>query len=415
MKYVYYYDSVQNTKQRGFLSELPMERRAKQIAASFKIKLSRYLTPEQIKQVIDLSPEDNRFVRQVERESGEKMFLRQFDDMMRDPSEAEISAAFKRMVMELPTVGFLTGHGERSISRYRDRDYASFAQNKRFRYALLNQGFDVQEVTLDGNIPERINILVIADMQQPLSEPEMERLQQYIDRGGNLFIAGEAGGQARMNPLVRQFGVEFTDGVLVKPTEDYQPDLVLAWPTEEARELSYFFGTMIEWRMCAMMPGATGLRYTVDKGFKVTPMLLTDSTGVWNELETVNFIDDTVRYNPAAGEKEQQYTTLLGLSRPLGEREQKIVILGDADCIGNAELFKPREGMENGNFYIILGSFQWLSDGEAPVDVRRPKAIDNKLFLGKTGVKVTEIAFKWIVPAGLLLLAIFVWIRRRGR
>ena len=415
MKYVYYYDSVQNTKQRGFLSELPMERRAKQIAASFKIKLSRYLTPEQIKQVIDLSPEDNRFVRQVERESGEKMFLRQFDDMMRDPSEAEISAAFKRMVMELPTVGFLTGHGERSISRYRDRDYASFARNKRFRYALLNQGFNVQEVTLDGNISERINILVIADMQQPLSEPEMERLQQYIDRGGNLFIAGEAGGQARMNPLVRQFGVEFTDGVLVKPTEDYQPDLVLAWPTEEARELSYFFGTMIEWRMCAMMPGATGLRYTMDKGFKVTPMLLTDSTGVWNELETVNFIDDTVRYNPAAGEKEQQYTTLLGLSRPLGDREQKIVILGDADCIGNAELFKSREGMENGNFYIILGSFQWLSDGEAPVDVRRPKAIDNKLFLGKTGVKVTEIAFKWIVPAGLLLLAIFVWIRRRGR
>ena len=105
----------------------------------------------------------------------------------------------------------------------------------------------------------------------------------------------------------------------------------------------------------------------------------------------------------------------MGLSRPLGDREQKIVILGDADCIGNAELFKPREGMENGNFYIILGSFQWLSDGEAPVDVRRPKAIDNKLFLGKTGVKVTEIAFKWIVPAGLLLLAIFVWIRRRGR
>lgn len=58
-----------------------------------------------------MTPEDNRFVRQVTRESGEKMFLRQFDDMMRDPSEGEISAAFKRMVMELPTVGFLTGHG----------------------------------------------------------------------------------------------------------------------------------------------------------------------------------------------------------------------------------------------------------------------------------------------------------------
>ncbi|WP_065220359.1 MULTISPECIES: Gldg family protein [Butyricimonas] len=415
MKYVYYYDSVMNTKEKGFLSDLPMEKRARQIAASFKIKFSRYLNPEQIKQIIDLTPEDNRFVRQVERESGEKMFLRQFDDMMRDPGEAEISAAFKRMVMELPTVGFLTGHGERNINRYRDRDYASFAQNKRFRYALLNQGFDVKEVMLNEDIPTLINILVIADMQQPLTGEEMERLQRYIDRGGNLFIVGESSRQALMNPLVEQFGVEFVEGVLVKPTEDFQPDLVLSQPTEEARELSYFFGTMKDWRMSATMPGATGLTYSTDKGFKVMPILLTDSTGVWNELETTNFIDSTVCYNPARGEVEQQYTTLLGLSRPMGEREQKIVILGDADCISNVELFKPREGIEGGNFYIILGSFQWLSDGEAPVDVRRPKSIDNKLFLGKTGVAVTEIVFKWMVPVGLLLAAIFVWFRRRGR
>ena len=37
----------------------------------------------------------------------------------------------------------------------------------------------------------------------------MERLQRYIDRGGNLFIVGESGRQALMNPLVEQFGVEF--------------------------------------------------------------------------------------------------------------------------------------------------------------------------------------------------------------
>lgn len=415
MEYVYYYDSVQNTKRRGFLSDLPLEKRAKQIASSFKIKLSRYLTPEQIKQVIDLAPEGNRFVRQVERESGEKMFLRQFDDMYRDPSEAEISAAFKRMVMELPTVGFLTGHGERDINRYRDRDYASFAGDKRFRHALMNQGFDMKEVTLDENIPSLINILVIGDIQKPLNEKEMQHLQQYIDRGGNLFIAGEPAGRDYINPLMEQFGVVLMDGVLVKPTENFQPDLVLAWPTEEALELSYFFETMKEWRMCATMPGSAGLKYVTDKGFTVTPILLTDSTGVWNELETTNFIDDVVRYNPEKGEVEQQYATVLGLSRPMGDREQKIVILGDADCISNVELFKPREGIEGGNYYIILGSFQWLSDGEAPVDVRRPKSTDNTLFLGKTGVKVTEILFKWCVPIGLLLVAIFVWIRRRGR
>lgn len=82
------------------------------------------------------------------------------------------------------------------------------------------------------------------------------------------------------------------------------------------------------------------------------------------------------------------------------------MILGDADCISNVELFKSREEIESGNFYIILGSFAWLSDGEAPVDVRRPKSIDNRLFLGKTGVKVTDILFKWFIPIVLLIGAI---------
>lgn len=415
MEYVYYYDSVQNTRRRGFLADLPMEKRARQIAHSHKIKFSRYLNPEQIKQVIDLTPEDNRFVRQVTRESGEKMFLRQFDDMMRDPSEGEISAAFKRMVMELPTVGFLTGHGERNINLYRDRDYACFARDKRFRHALLNQGFDVTEVALKEDIPALINILVIADMMQPLTENEMKRLERYINRGGNLFIVGDPYSREFMNPLVELFGVEFTEGILVKPTENFQPDLVMAWPTPGALELSYFYENMKNWRQCAAMSGAAGLKYSTDKGFNVVPVLQTDTTGVWNEMETTNFIDDTVRFNPSAGEIEQMYTTVLALSRPMGDREQKIVILGDADCISNAELFKSREEIESGNFYIILGSFSWLSDGEAPVDVRRPKSIDNRLFLGKTGVKITDIAFKWFIPIALLIAAIFVAIRRRGR
>ena len=218
-----------------------------------------------------------------------------------------------------------------------------------------------------------------------------------------------------MNPLTQLFGVEFMEGVLVKPTENFQPDLVTSRPTAGALELSYFYETMDSWKMSAVMSGAAGLKYAEDKGFKVIPVLQTDTLGVWNELETTNFIDDTVRFNPAAGEIEQLYTTAVALARPMGDREQKIVILGDADCISNVELFKSREEIESGNFYIILGSFAWLSDGEAPVDVRRPKSIDNHLFLEKMGVKVTDVLFKWFIPIALLIGAIFVAIRRRGR
>ena len=67
-----------------------------------------------------MSPEGNRFVRQLKRDNGQQTFLRIFDDMYRHPFESEITAAFKRLVMQLPVVGFIKGHGERDCVREGD-------------------------------------------------------------------------------------------------------------------------------------------------------------------------------------------------------------------------------------------------------------------------------------------------------
>ena len=52
----------------------------------------------QVTQLEDLSGENYRFVRVLERENGRKTFLRIYDDMYVHPFETEISAAFKRLV-----------------------------------------------------------------------------------------------------------------------------------------------------------------------------------------------------------------------------------------------------------------------------------------------------------------------------
>ncbi|MFR5656934.1 MAG: hypothetical protein ACLUDU_02565 [Butyricimonas faecihominis] len=43
----------------------------------------------------------------------------------------------KRLVMDLPKVGFVQGHGMRDIWKTGDLDYYNFAHNKIFRYSLL--------------------------------------------------------------------------------------------------------------------------------------------------------------------------------------------------------------------------------------------------------------------------------------
>ena len=354
-------------------------------------------------------------MRQIVRENGEKAWLRIYNDMQRFPSEKEISAAFKRMVMDLPKVGFVEGHGERSYSGGKDRDYSAFANDKGFRYALENQGFDVAKVTMDQQVPEDINIIVISDMREWFTPEQEANLQQYIDRGGNLFILGEPKRRDVMNNLFAKFGYEMTTGVLVKRDTNLQADVILSYPTKEADSIACDFGAMRSRRMVITTPSTAGLEQIADKGYTVTNMFKTDTIGVWNELETTDFIDDTVRLNPAIGEVEKIYNTVVALSRKVGNKEQKIILTGDADCISNGEFGRRVPGVRTANFSLITGSFFWMSDNEVPIDVRRPALPDNKVYVEKTGSKVIKWSFMIILPLLLAGIGIFLWIRRKGR
>ena len=373
------------------------------------------LPPEEIRARLDLWPEGNKFIMQLERESGEKTFLRVFNDMQHMPGEAEITAAFKRIAMKLPKVGFLTGHGERDIKKTGDRDYNSFAQEKPFRYSLINQGFDVEEVTLDKEVPEDIRILVVAELRKEMSEAEHAVLDRYIARGGNLYVLSEPNRAEFMAPILEKFGVKLVPGELVRITEDYAPDLIQSTPTKEGGELMYQLAWLTLTKQVMVTPSASGLDCSEVKGYKVTPLFVTDSL-VWNELETTDFVDDTARLNPAIGEMQQRYTTAVALSRQMGDREQKVIVMGDADCFSNGELSMSRKGVPANNFLVLTGGFFWLSDNEVPIDVREDNPSDNHIncLTGKS-MAVWKVILMWVLPGLMAIFAVVLWFRRRGR
>ena len=105
----------------------------------------------------------------------------------------------------------------------------------------------------------------------------------------------------------------------------------------------------------------------------------------------------------------------MALSRKLEKKEQKIVILGDSDCLSNGEIERRRANVFARNLPLVYGMFHWLSDGQAPLDVRRPQPMDNKVFMDTEGLPIVKILSEWVLPGILLLFGIFVWIRRRGK
>lgn len=417
MDYVYYYDKTYNPSLFGQYPDLSYQEIAAKLCDIYDWDLDMFLSPDEIRQQVDLSGEGNRFVRLVQRENGQRTFLRLFEDTQRDPGESEITAVLKRMVVKAPRVAFLAGHGERDIDKGGDRDYGAFARNLTFRYSLINQGFDVENLVLDeyDEVPAELDILMIADVKEPLSEEELGKLGRYIERGGNLIVAGEPRRQEVMNLITEQLGVRFMPGTVVQPSEAFAADLIVGNVTEAAGKLIPKFASLHRNNYKIVMPGAVGLEYTEDKGFQVTPMIVTNPTGAWEELQTTDFIDEKPVINAETGEKEQELPLMLYLSRQAGGKEQRILVLGDADCMSNGELMTDRQDIRASNFSLITESFRSLSYGEFPVDTSRPRPVDNDLYLSQDAGIWVKIFFMGFVPAILLFISLLTWIKRRRK
>lgn len=403
---------------------------ADQHAKKYDMKLSDYLTPEQIRASINLRPQFNRYVMQL-KWRGREAWLRVFDDSQTWPSETELSIVLKRLQgAKMPKVGFVTGNLERDINKLNDNDYGVLTSAPFFRYSMVNQGFDVQTVSLEaGLVPAELSALVLADPKLDLSPASRAALSEYINRGGNLLISGEPGRQAQMNVLLKDLGVQLTDGILIQESEDETPLMA-------AQQLSSFSGTFYpplggaaKDSIPVTMPGAAGLAWTDSSSFAIRPLLQSAPKVSWNrrkryDPETMvaalvkprdtllqKMPPGLITFSAADGDVMGPVTTAVSLSRTIHNKEQRIIVTGDADFMNNKEV--NRYG--TANFVFCTGSFRWLTGGEYPIDASRPAAKDKRINVTLSEAEVLRIVYIWIVPGLLLAFGTILLIRRKRK
>jgi len=416
LRYVYYYDSSYLDTWMFKMKEnegKSLKQMADANAKNVDLKLSMFKTPDEIHKIIDLKPEYNRFVMHL-KYKDRSTFLRIFDDNMVFPGETETSAAFKRLLAaKLPKIAFLTGDLERNIAKSGNREYKDITTRATFRYALVNQGFNVDTVSLaTQDFPTDISTLVIADPRTALSPETVAKVQSYIDKGGNILIAGEPGKQAILNPLLQKLGVQLMDGAIVQKSKDFSPDLVLPGITPWAATFTKPLMKQFSDSLPVSMAGATGLSYTDSNGFEIKPLLMTNGES-WIKKDKLVVDSADIVFSAANGDVMKSVPTAISLTRKINGKEQRIVVTGDADFISNAEL--SRFNIKNANFIFNTALFSWLSYGEFPIDTSRPDALDKRVRVTPDQVDVFKIIFVWIMPALLLAVGTVLLIRRKRK
>lgn len=420
LKYVFYYAAdTASASFKHYHGNKTVDEAARYTTELTGDKIQWYLTPAEIAKNTEVAERGYKFLCIVERENGQKEYLRAFNDTRRLPSEKEIVAVLRRFIKPAPRIGFLTTNTTRSIKTRNNEDYYTLA-DEGHRFSLVNQGFDVFSVSLEKDrsyILDSLDVLMVSDPEGPYAAEDMETLREYVRRGKNLILAVKPASYKYLEPLTSDLGLVFEPGILVEtPRKDVPANVVSCEiPLNSEAGFSRYFNTRQFANYTA--PGASAIDVKGAGGFTYIPTLVTKDKRAWNELKTIDFINERATADTTMGEHPGEKTVMVSLKRLAanGEREQRIVVMGDADLISLGELGSSRRGVSSANGVLVDGIFGWLVYDELPLRTGHPAPIDNRLELSMGGASALTVALKWGLPAVILCLGVMSLVRRKKK
>ena len=413
MDYVYYYDEpLRNYGYRA--GKTSAEDLARTLSKAFGMNFEDLLPPTEIRQLVDLSPEQNSLVRRVETKDGSYCYLRIFDDMTKYPSEREVMGALSRLISTPPKIAFIEAQGMGSIKEQGDIDFSDFSVSLGERNSLINQGYDVVSITekemSERKLSELADIIVLPSPKVPLQEKSVERILEYIEEGHNLLIAYERESVQNLTSITNALRLKIMDGLVVQSDKRLAPSLIPAKLTMDAFDLSDMFYNV--GRMPVSMPSTVGIDYYLQSPFRFSPIAATNKLGSWNEHDYDDIDIYPPSYNARAGEIQRPIATAAALERTVHGRDQKIIVLGDNDNMTNKELSAKRKNLKTQNGAFVSALFSYLSSDQLPAKTFHKSPQDNVLLLDIKHLKVVKLYIIWTLPILLSLLGSFIYIRR---
>jgi ABC-2 type transport system permease protein len=278
-----------------------------------------------------------------------------------------------------PAVAFLSGHGELDPSG-----------QMRIVSSQLREEYQVQTLRLDSalvQIPDSIDVLVVAGPRTPLGQPEGRLLGEYIERGGDALImlpgievnqqtlVAEPGFHPVLDSLLTAHGARVTPGVTYDlrahqnvqlrgtagiPIVRQYPLWPISQPASDHVIVRDLGAVPVQW--------SSPLELTTTDTASVVPLLVTTQFGgTFSAPVSVDVSQDWSSV-PAADLGPQVVAAAL-LGHAPGEDSEgtgRIVLLGTASLVQDDIL----EGLGPGGWTFFQNAVDWLAQDEALISIR---------------------------------------------
>ncbi|NQX39084.1 ABC-2 type transport system permease protein [Pedobacter steynii] len=415
-EYVYYYHLTTDTT-LAFYKNNPLYAKlkdtkaiAEKVAYSMDLNIKDFMTPDEIDKMIDLKSEGYLHLRKLEykgRTTTQRLFVLDQDAY---PKESEWMASLKQLLGDTAKMVFLTGNNESDIINKNDRGYKTVAFDKTQRKSFINQGFDVDTLNLNTqDIPDKGEILVMGDPTVPFSAAAEKKLSDYIKNGGNMLITTNPGRQDIVNPILSKLGLQLKNGMLVKPDKDMAVDKIKSRISSDAVGMDRNIDLLHNGNWELTLKEVSAIAYSDSSEFKIKSLWKSPDGG-WNKVVPLDINATALEFNSSQGDQKGIFATSVALTRNVKNKEQRIIVTGDADFMSNVELdnFPPTATQMN-----INSIFRWLAYGKFPVDEIRPNAKDIDITVSKEQISAFGIVCKFVLPAILVVIGMIVLFKRR--
>lgn len=323
--------------------------------------------------------------------------LNQRIEHLRTINEQAFSNALLRLAREEDKlIVALNGHGERRLDGNANFDLGEFGRR------LRANGFSSQQwnLAIAQDIPAQSDMLIIASPQTDLLPGEVDKLLNYIDRGGNLLWLVDQESLRGLLPLAEKLRLTLTPGVVVDPqAEQLKAPVTFALGAvygqhEITRDFDYI----------TVFPFARQIAIDENEEWRSVSLVEAAPQG-WVETGDLN---GEIVFDQAV-DVPGPVSIAVALTRHIQDREQRIAVVGSGHFLANTYLGNG----SNLDFGINL--INWLTGDEELMVIQPRATLDSNLVLSESALTLIAAGFLVLLPTLFLVSGIVIWWRRRRK
>jgi ABC-type uncharacterized transport system involved in gliding motility auxiliary subunit len=289
-------------------------------------------------------------------------------------------------------VVWLDGHGERKLNGGANHDLGEFGRQ------LELKGFRLSGLTLAlaQEVPANAALLVVSTPQVTLLEPEVQKLRRYVAGGGNLLWLIDAEPLRGLGQIAEMLGLVLTPGIVADPEAGrYGASPALAIAAVYGRH-----AVTEGFNLVTVYPQARQIETIESEEWQARPLIEVAPRGC---VKTGKLEGPCDKSRDIIG----PITIAAALERPVGDRQQRVVVVGNGHFLSNAFIGN------GGNRDLGVNMVNWLAGDDRMIVIQPREATDSRIDIDQVTLYLISFCFLIVAPLAFMVTGLAIWWRRR--